>query len=103
MLNDSQLTALKGHTPAYVFEIAALKERVLFLRSMLPKRVRLCYAVKANPFLVRELHDLVDCLEICSPGELRICDSLGSDHDKYVLSGVYKDPALFSARIRKED
>lgn len=103
MLNDSQLTALKGHTPAYVFEIAALKERVLFLRSMLPKRVRLCYAVKANPFLVRELHDLVDCLEICSPGELRICDFLGSDHEKYVLSGVYKDPALFSARIRRGD
>ncbi len=103
MVNEIQLGELKDHTPAYVFDIAALKSRIQYLRSALPERVRLCYAVKANTFIVKEAADYVDCLEICSPGELSVCRSLGVDHGKFVLSGVYKDPDLFQAMIAEGD
>ncbi len=98
-MNENLLTILKEHTPAYVFDISVLHGRMRNLRAALPDGVRICYAVKANPFLIKELSGLADCLEICSPGELSICESLGVDPEKYVLSGVYKDPALFSSRI----
>ena len=78
-------------TPLYVFEEKALKERVCLLRKSLPEGVRLCYAVKANPFLGRFLTDSVERFEICSPGEMYICEKQGIPAEKYVLSGVHKD------------
>lgn len=80
-------------TPLYVFEEALLKERVALLREALPKEVRLCFAVKANPFIARFLTDLVDRFEICSPGEMYICEKQGVRPESYVLSGVHKDEA----------
>ncbi len=62
------------------------------LRGMLPKRVQLCYAMKANPFLIRDLERVADHFEVCSPGEFRICERSGVSMDKVVLSGVYKNP-----------
>lgn len=76
----------------YVFGTAELKKRIAFLRASLPSRVRLCYAVKANTFIVKELLNEVDRFEICSPGESRICGRLGVMPEKTVISGLYKDP-----------
>ena len=78
-------------TPLYVFEESLLEERVSLLRRSLPKSVRLCFAVKANPFVGRFLNDIVDRFEICSPGEMYICEKQGLPAEKYVLSGVHKD------------
>lgn len=103
MVNETQLRTMKDHTPVYVFNIAVLKSRIQYLRSALPEDVRLCYAVKANTFIVKEAADYVDCLEICSHGELSVCRNLGIDHEKYVLSGVFKDPDLFQAMIAAGD
>lgn len=77
-------------TPLYCFDIDILKERIQYLRNKLPDRVRLCYAAKANTFIIKEIVNDVDCYEICSPGELKICDSLSIPMEKIVLSGVYK-------------
>ncbi len=103
MINEHLLNELKDRTPLYVFDVGCLRSRITSLRDSLPDKVRLCYAVKANLFIVKELADLVDGLEICSPGELSVCNSLGIDHSKYVLSGVYKDPALFQSMISASD
>ena len=78
-------------TPLYVFEERILKERVQYLRAHLPEGIGLCYAVKANPFLGRFLADGVDRFEICSPGEMYLCEKQGLPADRFVLSGVYKD------------
>lgn len=83
----------KYQTPLYVFDIDQLKDRVHYLRSSLPKRVELCYAMKANPFLVKELENVVDKLEVCSPGEYYICENQQIAVDKLVISGVYKTPS----------
>lgn len=77
-------------TPAFVFDTVKLKDRVRFIKSALGEKIKLCYAVKANPFLVDELADFVDYFEVCSPGEYRICERYGIAAHKIVLSGVYK-------------
>ena len=78
-------------TPLYVFEERVLKERVRYLRAHLPKETGLCFAVKANPFLGRFLTGSVDRFEICSPGEMYICEKQNIPAKQFVLSGVYKD------------
>ncbi len=81
-------------TACYVFDIDVLKERVAYLRAHMPQGTGLCYAVKANPFLTGEIAPVIDRLEICSPGELAICNRLGCDSASYVISGVYKTPEV---------
>lgn len=79
-------------TPAYVFDEKALRARIGFLREHLPS-AKLCYAMKANPFLVESLASCVDLFEVCSPGEYRICERLKIAPAQIVLSGVYKERA----------
>jgi len=66
-------------TAYYVFDFRALGQRIDDLRSLLGENIQLAYAIKANPFLVKGALPKVERLEICSPGESRICDALGVD------------------------
>ena len=93
MLSDEELMRVAGDygTPLYVFDTRELAARAKRLRSALPPGVGLCYAVKANTFVLAALEQLVDRLEACSPGEHRICRALGVPGEKIVLSGVNKD------------
>lgn len=78
-------------TPFYVFDIDILKSRIKYLESLLPSNVVLCFAMKANPFVVKEIDDVINWYEICSFGEWNIANKLGISSDKMVISGVYKD------------
>ncbi len=89
-------------TPLYVFDIPTLLDRIAALRSRLPEKVSLCYAVKANPFLLRHLSGPMDRFEVCSPGELRICHSQELPPEKLVISGVVKDPGLMEKWVGSE-
>ena len=40
---------------------------------------------------------------ICSPGELQICRQLGLPAEKFVISGVYKEPELMGKLISEEN
>ena len=77
-------------TPAYIFDTDILRKKAEQIREIDPK-IRLCYAMKANPFLLQPLDDLADSFEVCSMGELRICKAAGLDMKKVVLSGVVKE------------
>ncbi len=103
-MNDIQLKKLleKKETPLYVFDLEELRCRIQTLRRALPNHVNLCYAVKANTFILKEISELVDRFEICSPGELHICQRLWLPPEKFVISGVYKEPALMSQLIAQE-
>lgn len=81
----------KIKTPFYVFDIDILKERIDYLKKMMPDNVCLCYAMKANPFVVKEIDDVIKKYEICSFGEWNIANDLKIDGSKMVISGVYKD------------
>lgn len=85
-------------TPIYVFDIRVLKERLKYLRSVLPEEVLICYAVKANTFTMGEMQE-ADRFEVCSPGELSIYREMNLPEEKLVVSGVYKTPQVMDDSI----
>lgn len=87
---DYQKLVEKYGTPLYVFNIDEIINRILYFRSKL-SNIGLCFAIKANSFVIKEVIDSLDRLEVCSNGEYEICKSLGIDKNKIVLSGVYKN------------
>lgn len=89
----------KYPTPFYAFDIPALRKRIAYLKSKIPVNVDLCYAVKANTFIIKEAEPLVERLEVCSPGEFEVCESLHIPMEKIVISGVYKTPAFIERII----
>ena len=83
----------------YVFDSDVLLERVKYLKKSLPKNVSLCYAVKANTFIIKELIGCVERFEVCSPGEAEICTELGVPDGDTVISGVYKTPCVIEKMV----
>ncbi|GAA4255677.1 staphyloferrin B biosynthesis decarboxylase SbnH [Dactylosporangium darangshiense] len=65
--------ALQGPRPAYIYDLAVVRERVAALRAALPEGTRIAYAMKANghPAVVRAALDAADGLEVASTGELQ--------------------------------
>ncbi|MCR5006661.1 MAG: alanine racemase [Clostridiales bacterium] len=88
-------------TPLYYFDGEILRDRICFLRKHIPEATDLCYAVKANPFLIKEAAPYVDRLEVCSPGEARICFDQQVPEEKMVISGVYKDPDFMQELVQQ--
>ena len=93
--------AARYGTPAYVFDLEAFALRIRHMRELLGGRVKLYYAMKANPFLTRTAAAEADGLEICSAGEYAICRRAGIPADKIVLSGVYKERGDVEAVMRE--
>ena len=77
-------------TPSFVFDESALALRMREIKEIVGDSVHLCYSIKANPFLIPAMENLVETLEVCSPGELEICESLGVNPDTILFSGVNK-------------
>ena len=90
-------------TPFYLFDEVPLKQTIARLRAAMPANASLCYAMKANPFITGMAEPLVARVEVCSPGEMRICQALGIPAHKIVVSGVHKDPALMRELIAGDD
>lgn len=79
----------KFGSPLYIFDLDKLKERVMMIKERV-KSAQCCYAMKANPFLIKPMNKYVDKYEVCSPGEYEICHRMGIDPKKIVVSGVNK-------------
>ena len=86
-------------TPTYVFDIPKLKKRLEYLRDALPSKLKFCYAIKANPFIIKEIEEYVDRFEVCSPGEYYICREKEIDINKILISGVYKTQEIIFEMI----
>lgn len=89
-----------GETPAYIFDLDMLKSRVCMMKDIVGRRAEICFAMKANPFLIGPLKDTADKFEVCSPGEFHICESAGIPMEKIVLSGVNKEKCDISYVMR---
>ncbi len=87
----------------YVFDTTEIKKRTDYIRSNIPESVDICYAVKANTFVIKEMIEYVDRFEICSPGEYEICRQLNVPSNKMVISGVYKTPDFIEDLIATEN
>ena len=80
-------------TPAYIFDTDILRRKVSKITEILGETAKVCYAIKANPFIIRAVDDLVPKYEVCSPGELEICRIGHIPMKKVVFSGVNKTAA----------
>lgn len=91
-MNEKKLQelAVSLDTPAFVFDTDILKERVKWVAESI-RPAKLCFAVKANPFLIKAMDFQAERYEVCSPGEFHICVKNGLDMTKIVLSGVNKE------------
>ena len=97
---DLSLIAGKVRTPAYCFDGRVFERRALQVREAFGPDVGLCFSVKANPFLLRMLPDVFDRIEVCSPGELTLCERAGASMEKVVYSGVNKGRGDVARAIR---
>lgn len=79
----------KYKAPFYLYDVSLLKERTDLMRKYLPD-IGLCFAMKAAPVLAGFISDMVDRLEVCSPGEFEICIRQGVKPEKLLISGVNK-------------
>lgn len=79
-------------SPCYIFDEGALKQRVSEMRKIVDGKYHLCYSIKANPFLIPMMKEIVDALEVCSPGELQICKACDVNPSMIIYSGVNKTP-----------
>ena len=53
--------------------------------------IPLTFSIKANPFLLSHLPQNLRHVEVCSPGELKICKAYGISGNRIIYSGVNKE------------
>ena len=97
----SALVEQAGGTPLFVYSADLVRQRVADLRAAMPQRLRIHYAVKANPYapLLRLLADLVDGFDIASQGELRMALDAGQQPGRISFAGPGKRDKELRAAI----
>ncbi len=91
----SLLAARVGQTPFYAYDRSLLRARVAALREVLPQRVKLHYAMKANPMpaVVGLMAGLVDGIDVASAGEMKVALDAGADPLEVSFAGPGKRDA----------
>ena len=77
-------------TPAYIFDFDEFEKRAMLVKRYFTDSVGMCFSIKANPFLLKYLPSCFDHIEVCSPGELTVCEKTHMDMNKMIFSGVNK-------------
>lgn len=98
----SDLVAEAGSTPAFVYSSDLLRKRVAELRAVMPARLALHYAVKANPYqpVLKVMSELVDGFDIASGGELALVQAAGIEPHLISFAGPGKRTEELEAAIR---
>ncbi len=98
----SDLVAEAGRTPLFVYSRSMIEERIALLRSAMPDRLKINYAIKANSFapLLNHVAGLVDGLDIASGGELDMVQALGVDGSRVSFAGPGKRDEELQAAIK---
>ncbi|MEQ1639202.1 MAG: pyridoxal-dependent decarboxylase, exosortase A system-associated [Novosphingobium sp.] len=88
----SDLVVAAGSTPLFVYSRQLLQRRVAELRTAMPERLSIHYAVKANPYVpvIQAMSELVDGFDIASGGELDIVRAAGIDPAQISFAGPGK-------------
>lgn len=77
-------------TPSYIFDCDVFTARLKDVAAILGKASKLCFSIKANPYLIDAAKRCGVLLEVCSPGELMLCFEHKVDPAQIVYSGVVK-------------
>jgi len=97
----SDLVERAGDTPCFVYSSDMLRARVASLRAVMPDRLSIHYAMKANPFapVLELMASLVDGIDIASAGELKLATSAGMDPANISFAGPGKRDRDLEAAI----
>jgi diaminopimelate decarboxylase len=97
----SDLEHIAGGTPCYIYDRNQIKNNIIKLKTLLPKKVKLHYAVKANPMpnLVAHAANYLDGLDVASHQELLTALSTGIAPDKVSIAGPGKTEKSLLAAI----
>jgi diaminopimelate decarboxylase len=97
----SELVERAGDTPCFVYSSDMLRARVASLRAVMPDRLSIHYAMKANPFapVLALMASLVDGIDIASAGELELATSAGMDPARISFAGPGKRDRDLEAAI----
>lgn len=98
----SDLVARAGGTPLFVYSRAHLERRIAHLRAVMPPRLAIHYAVKANPYgpWLQAMDRIVDGFDIASGGELALVREAGIDPSRVSFAGPGKRDEELEAAIR---
>jgi diaminopimelate decarboxylase len=88
----SALVEEAGGTPLFVYSSTLIRRRVADLRTAMPERLRIHYAMKANPYrpVLELMGTLVDGFDIASQGELAMALAAGLPAHKISFAGPGK-------------
>ena len=88
----SELVDEAGGTPLFVYSADMIRQRVALLRAAMPARLRIHYAMKANPYqpILRLIRGLVDGFDIASAGELAMALHAGLEAERVSFAGPGK-------------
>ncbi len=89
-------------TPAFVYDLQIVTDKIASLRAALPEGVAIHYAMKANPLpaMVAAMVPLVDGIDIASAGELSVALAAKADHISFAGPGKC-DTELEAAIVAK--
>ncbi len=104
MVGDHSISACAeaaGRTPFYVYDGALIRERIAYLREMLPAEISLHYAIKSNPMpeVVRFAAELVEGLDVASALELETALTSCHGGDDISFAGPGKTDAELKAAV----
>jgi len=88
-------------TPLFVYSGQLIRDRVEQLRSAMPERISIHYAIKANPYdeVLKLFNGLMDGFDIASGGELDLVLAAGIDPADVSFAGPGKRDAELEAAI----
>lgn len=98
----SALVKEAGDTPLFVYSREIMAQRLAHLREVMPARLKIHYAMKANPYvpLLEFMADSVDGLDIASAGELEQAREAGYLPREISFAGPGKRDRELLAAIR---
>lgn len=99
----SALVDEAGDTPLFVYSTDALGARLAELRTAMPERLAIHYAMKANPFapLLAWMNRRVDGFDVASGGELQIALDAGVEAERISFAGPGKRDRELELAIAK--
>ena len=97
----SALVEEAGATPLFVYSSDLIGRRMADLRAAMPPRLRIHYAMKANPYgpILELMGTLVDGFDIASGGELRMALAAGLPAERISFAGPGKRDEELAAAI----
>jgi diaminopimelate decarboxylase len=98
---SSDLEHIAGGTPCYIYDRNQIKNNIIALKTLLPKKIKLHYAIKANPMpnLVAHAANYLDGLDVASHQELLTALSTGIEPGKVSIAGPGKTEKSLLAAI----